>query len=142
MGDAAVNRLVRRIEQGAQSAEIAVRFGAAQACRRGAQAGVPLTSAALGRFQGQVANFAGHLPGEACYRCFVGDAFDADDCDTCAELGVLGAMAGVAGTWSMWVWVTKMCVTVSPRTASSSAALCAASSGPGSTIATLPLPMM
>ena len=38
------------------------------------------TSAALGRFQGQVANFAGHRAGEPCYRCFVGDAFDAEDC--------------------------------------------------------------
>ncbi len=63
-------------------------------------AGVPLTSAALGRFQGQVANFAGHLPGEACYRCFVGDAFDNDDCDSCAADGVLGAMAGMVGAFA------------------------------------------
>lgn len=64
------------------------------------QLGIPLTSAAIGRFQGQVANFAGHLPGEACYRCFVGDAFDAEDCDTCAEGGVLGAMAGMVGAFA------------------------------------------
>lgn len=63
-------------------------------------AGVPLTSAALGRFQGQVANFAGHLPGEACYRCFVGDAFDTEDCDTCAADGVLGAMVGMVGSFA------------------------------------------
>jgi len=62
--------------------------------------GIPLTSAAIGRFQGQVANFAGHLPGAACYRCFVGDAFDAEDCDTCAEDGVLGAMAGMVGAFA------------------------------------------
>lgn len=62
--------------------------------------GVPLTSAAIGRFQGQVANFAGHRPGEACYRCFVGDAFDADDCDTCAADGVLGAMVGMVGAFA------------------------------------------
>ncbi|SFF83610.1 Molybdopterin or thiamine biosynthesis adenylyltransferase [Novosphingobium sp. CF614] len=61
---------------------------------------IPLTSAAIGRFQGQVANFAGHLPGESCYRCFVGDAFDAQDCDTCAGDGVLGAMAGMVGTFA------------------------------------------
>ena len=61
---------------------------------------IALTSAAIGRFQGQVANFAGHLPGEACYRCFVGDAFDADDCDSCAADGVLGAMAGMIGCFA------------------------------------------
>lgn len=59
---------------------------------------LPLTSAAVGRFQGQVANFAGHLPGQPCYRCFVGDAFDADDCDSCAADGVLGAVAGMVGS--------------------------------------------
>lgn len=61
---------------------------------------IPLTSAAVGRFQGQVANFAGHLPGEACYRCFVGDAFDAEDCDTCAADGVLGAFVGTVGAFA------------------------------------------
>jgi len=55
---------------------------------------IPLTTAAVGRFQGQIANFAGHLPGQACYRCFVGDAFDAADCDSCAADGVLGAFVG------------------------------------------------
>ncbi|NVE95786.1 HesA/MoeB/ThiF family protein [Altererythrobacter lutimaris] len=60
----------------------------------------PLLSAAVGRFQGQVGAFAGHLVGQACYRCFVGDAFDAEDCDTCAEDGMLGAMAGWAGTFA------------------------------------------
>ncbi len=75
----------------------ATRLAVSDACVR---AGVPLTSAALGRFQGQVANFAGHLAGESCYRCFVGDAFDADDCDTCAADGVLGAMAGMVGAFA------------------------------------------
>lgn len=75
----------------------ATRLAVSDAC---VAAGVPLTSAALGRFQGQIANFAGHLPGEACYRCFVGDAFDAEDCDTCAADGVLGAMAGMVGCFA------------------------------------------
>lgn len=75
----------------------ATRLAVGDGCVR---VGVPLTSAALGRFQGQVANFAGHLPGEACYRCFVGDAFDADDCDTCADQGVLGAMVGMVGAFA------------------------------------------
>ena len=63
-------------------------------------AGVPLLSAAVGRFQGQIGAFRGHLPGEPCYRCFVGDAFDAEDCDSCAEDGMLGAMAGWAGSFA------------------------------------------
>jgi molybdopterin/thiamine biosynthesis adenylyltransferase len=62
--------------------------------------GVPLLSAAVGRFQGQVGAFAGHVPEQACYRCYVGGAFDADDCDTCADDGMLGAMAGWTGTFA------------------------------------------
>lgn len=61
---------------------------------------VPLLSAAVGRFQGQVGAFAGHLPDQPCYRCYVGDAFDSDDCDTCADDGMLGAMAGWTGTFA------------------------------------------
>jgi len=75
----------------------ATRLAVSDAC---VAAGIPLVSAAVGRFQGQVGAFAGHLAGEACYRCFVGDAFDADDCDTCAEDGMLGAMAGWVGTFA------------------------------------------
>ncbi len=75
----------------------ATRLAVSDACVASA---IPLTSAALGRFQGQIANFAGHLPGQACYRCFVGDAFDAEDCDTCAADGVLGAMAGMLGSFA------------------------------------------
>jgi len=75
----------------------ATRLAVSDAC---VALGVPLTSAAIGRFQGQVANFAGHLAGESCYRCFVGDAFDAEDCDTCAADGVLGAMVGMVGSFA------------------------------------------
>jgi molybdopterin/thiamine biosynthesis adenylyltransferase len=75
----------------------ATRLAVSDAC---VAAGVPLTSAALGRFQGQVANFAGHRDDHSCYRCFVGDAFDAEDCDTCADQGVLGAMVGMVGTFA------------------------------------------
>jgi molybdopterin/thiamine biosynthesis adenylyltransferase len=74
----------------------ATRLAVSDAC---VAADIPLLSAAVGRFQGQVGAFAGHLPGEACYRCYVGDAFDADDCDTCAEDGMLGAMAGWAASF-------------------------------------------
>lgn len=75
----------------------ATRLAVADSCVAG---GVPLVAAAVGRFQGQVGAFAGHLPDHACYRCFVGDAFDADDCDTCADDGMLGAMAGWTGTFA------------------------------------------
>lgn len=75
----------------------ATRLAVSDAC---VAARIPLLSAAVGRFQGQVGAFAGHLAGEACYRCFVGDAFDAEDCDTCADDGMLGAMAGWAGTFA------------------------------------------
>lgn len=75
----------------------ATRLAVSDAC---VAAEIPLLSAAVGRFQGQVGAFAGHLPGEACYRCYVGDAFDAEDCDTCAEDGMLGAMAGWAGSFA------------------------------------------
>lgn len=74
----------------------ATRLAVSDAC---VAAGIPLTSAALGRFQGQVANFAGHRDGQSCYRCFVGDAFDAEDCDSCADQGVLGAMVGMVGAF-------------------------------------------
>lgn len=70
----------------------ATRLAVSDACLT---ACIPLTTAAVGRFQGQIANFAGHLPGHACYRCFVGEAFDAADCDTCAADGVLGAFVGM-----------------------------------------------
>jgi len=75
----------------------ATRLAVSDAC---VAAGVPLLSAAVGRFQGQVGAFVGHLPDQPCYRCFVGDAFDADDCDTCAEDGMLGAMAGWVATFA------------------------------------------
>jgi molybdopterin/thiamine biosynthesis adenylyltransferase len=77
------------------SDNFATRLAVSDAC---VGLGLPLTSAAVGRFQGQVANFAGHLPGQACYRCFVGDAFDAEDCDSCAADGMLGAVAGMVGS--------------------------------------------
>ncbi|MFN2098947.1 HesA/MoeB/ThiF family protein [Altererythrobacter sp. MF3-039] len=75
----------------------ATRLAVSDAC---VALGIPLLSAAVGRFQGQVGAFAGHLDDQPCYRCFVGDAFDAEDCDTCAEDGMLGAMAGWAGTFA------------------------------------------
>ena len=105
-----VRPLALRVEAGSAAAMVegadlvldgcdnfATRLAVSDAC---VVAGIPLLSAAVGRFQGQVAAFAGHLPGEPCYGCFVGDAFDAEDCDTCAEDGMLGAMAGWTATFA------------------------------------------
>ncbi len=58
---------------------------------------VPLVSAAIGQFQGQVGTFTGWLPDHPCYRCFVGDAHDPEECDNCAQQGVLGAMVTMVG---------------------------------------------
>lgn len=70
---------------------------------------VPLVSAAIGQFQGQLGVFRGWEADKPCYRCFVGDAHDADDCDTCADVGVLGAMVGMMG--SMAAMEAIRCVT-------------------------------
>jgi molybdopterin-synthase adenylyltransferase len=59
---------------------------------------VPLVSAAIGQFHGQLGTFTGYASDKPCYRCFVGDAHDPEDCDSCSEVGVLGAMVGVMGS--------------------------------------------
>jgi adenylyltransferase/sulfurtransferase len=61
---------------------------------------VPLVSAAIGQFHGQIGTFTGWLPEAPCYRCFVGDAHDPEDCDDCATQGVLGAMCGLMGSFA------------------------------------------
>ena len=58
---------------------------------------IPLVSAAVGQFEGQLATFRGWEADKPCYRCFVGDAADAGG-DSCAEQGVIGAMTGVMGS--------------------------------------------
>jgi adenylyltransferase/sulfurtransferase len=61
---------------------------------------VPLVSAAIGQFHGQIGTFTGWQDNAPCYRCFVGDAHDPDDCDDCATQGVLGAMCGLMGSYA------------------------------------------
>jgi len=58
---------------------------------------IPLVSAAVGQFEGQLGVFRGWEPGKPCYRCFVGDAPDRPEV-SCSEQGVLGAMTGVLGS--------------------------------------------
>jgi molybdopterin-synthase adenylyltransferase len=61
---------------------------------------IPLVSAAIGQFHGQIGTWRGWEADKPCYRCFVGDAHDPDDCDSCSEVGVLGAMVGMMGSWA------------------------------------------
>jgi adenylyltransferase/sulfurtransferase len=58
---------------------------------------IPLVSAAIGQFEGQLGVFRGWESGKPCYRCFVGADPDRPDV-SCADQGVLGALAGVMGS--------------------------------------------
>jgi adenylyltransferase/sulfurtransferase len=58
---------------------------------------VPLVSAAVGQFEGQLAVYRGWEDGRPCYRCLVGDDPDQPDV-SCADQGVLGALTGVMGS--------------------------------------------
>jgi len=58
---------------------------------------IPLVSAAVGQFEGQLATYRGWELDKPCYRCFVGD--DPERAETsCAEDGVLGPITGVLGS--------------------------------------------
>lgn len=62
---------------------------------------IPLVSAALSQFEGQLATFKPYekspepLP---CYRCFLPHAPENQEELSCSERGILGAIAGVMGT--------------------------------------------
>lgn len=58
---------------------------------------VPLVSAAVGRFEGQLGTFRGWEADRPCYRCLVGDAQDVAGA-TCADEGVLGPVTGILGS--------------------------------------------
>ena len=64
---------------------------AAQALR------IPLVSAAVGPFEGQLATYRGWEADKPCYRCLVGNPVDAPE-RNCAETGVIGALTGVMGS--------------------------------------------
>jgi molybdopterin/thiamine biosynthesis adenylyltransferase len=58
---------------------------------------IPLVSAAVGQFEGQLATYRGWETDKPCYRCFVGE--DPERAETsCAEDGVLGPVTGVIGS--------------------------------------------
>ena len=58
---------------------------------------VPLVSAAIGQFDGQLGVFRGWEADKPCYRCFVGDDPERAGV-SCSEDGVLGPMAGMIGS--------------------------------------------
>jgi len=58
---------------------------------------IPLLSAAIGAFEGQVALYEGWRDGSPCYACLVGDDPNQEGLN-CAETGVMGALAGMIGT--------------------------------------------
>lgn len=58
---------------------------------------IPLVSAAIGQFEGQLATYRGWESDKPCYRCLVGDDPDRPDIN-CSDQGVLGALPGVIGS--------------------------------------------
>jgi len=58
---------------------------------------IPLVSAAVGQFDGQLGVFRGWEVDKPCYRCLVGHDPDRPDI-SCADQGVLGALTGVLGS--------------------------------------------
>ncbi|MEC3948444.1 HesA/MoeB/ThiF family protein [Sphingobium sp. HWE2-09] len=58
---------------------------------------IPLVSAAVGPFEGQIATYRGWEADKPCYRCLVGAPQDAPE-RNCAETGVIGALTGAMGS--------------------------------------------
>ncbi|MBH1992302.1 MAG: HesA/MoeB/ThiF family protein [Sphingomonadaceae bacterium] len=58
---------------------------------------IPLISAAVGPFEGQLATYRGWETDKPCYRCLVGAPDDAPE-RNCAETGVIGALTGAMGS--------------------------------------------
>lgn len=58
---------------------------------------IPLVSASIGQFEGQLAMFRGWEADKPCYRCLVGDDPGLPE-QSCSEQGVLGALPGVMGS--------------------------------------------
>ena len=64
---------------------------------------IPLVSAAVGQFDGQLATYKPHAlnedgDGYPCYRCVFPEAPLPGTVPTCAEAGVIGALTGVMGS--------------------------------------------
>jgi adenylyltransferase/sulfurtransferase len=76
------------------------RFAVADACLRLRKT---LVSAAVARFEAQIATFKAHAKGAdgeplPCYRCLVLEAPPVGLAPVCSEVGIVGALTGVAGS--------------------------------------------
>lgn len=58
---------------------------------------IPLISAAVGQFEGQLAVYRGWEADKPCYRCLVGNDPGRADM-SCADQGVIGALTGILGS--------------------------------------------
>lgn len=63
------------------------------------RARVPLVSASVAGFEGQLATYRGWEPDKPCYSCLVGSDPGLADL-SCADQGVLGALAGIMGSFA------------------------------------------
>ncbi len=72
----------------------ATRFAVADAALA---ARLPLVSAAVGQFEGQLGVYRGWEADRPCYRCFVGEAPERAE-TSCAEDGILGPVTGIMGS--------------------------------------------
>ncbi len=61
---------------------------------------MPLVSAALGPFEGQLSLFMGHHCDLPCYQCLISEIPPNEEAQSCAAIGILGAVAGVMGSWA------------------------------------------
>jgi adenylyltransferase/sulfurtransferase len=59
---------------------------------------VPLVSAAIGQFEGQLSTYKAYEGGHPCYRCVFPEKPPPGTVPSCAEAGVMGALAGVMGS--------------------------------------------
>ena len=79
------------------SDNFATRYLVNDACYFGKR---PLVSAAMLRFDGQIATFKAYLGGDnPCYRCLFREAPPPGLVPSCSEAGILGALAGTLGSF-------------------------------------------
>lgn len=91
-GDALLDQVRRADAVIDGSDNFPTRFAVNAAC---VQAKKPLISAAVTRFEGQVAVFRADQPGSPCYRCLYHESDDPGE--PCVQFGVLAPVAGMVG---------------------------------------------